>query len=66
MQAIQGGLEGIRRLEQRHISVAEAKAAAEVFLVGSSLPVMPVVQVGGAGWGGWGGRDVEGCHLYWC
>lgn len=42
--AIQGGLEGIRRLEQRHISVAEAKAAAEVFLIGSSLPIMPVVQ----------------------
>ena len=53
LQAIQGGLEGIRRLEQRHISVAEAKAAAEVFLIGSSLPIMPVVQVGGVGraWG---------------
>ena len=49
VQAIQGGLEGIRRLEQRHISVAEAKSAAEVFFIGSSLPVMPVVQV--RGWG---------------
>jgi hypothetical protein len=54
LQAIQGGLEGIRRLEQRHISVAEAKAASEVFLIGSSLPIMPVVQVGGVGWGGVG------------
>lgn len=43
-QAIAGGIQGIRRLEQRPLSVAEAKAAREVFLVGSSLPVMPVVQ----------------------
>lgn len=39
-------MEGVKRLEQRPISVAEAKAATEVFLLGSSLPVMPVVQVG--------------------
>ena len=37
-------MEGVRRLEQRRLSVEEAKGAAEVFLVGSSLPVMPVVQ----------------------
>lgn len=42
--AISGGMQGLRRWEQRHISVAEAKQAQEVFLVGSSLPVMPVVQ----------------------
>ncbi|KAL4447823.1 hypothetical protein ABPG75_005042 [Micractinium tetrahymenae] len=42
--AIQGGMEGIRRFEQRPVSVAEAQAAREVFFVGSSLPVMPVVQ----------------------
>ncbi|GAB4816094.1 hypothetical protein N2152v2_003140 [Parachlorella kessleri] len=43
--AIAEGLEGIARVEQRHISVDEAKrSAAEVFLAGSSLPVMPVVQ----------------------
>lgn len=45
LQAIAGGIEGIRGLEQRPLSVEEAKAAREVFLVGSSLPVMPVVQV---------------------
>lgn len=38
-------MEGIRRVEQRHISVEEAKSSREVFLVGSSLPIMPVVQV---------------------
>ncbi|PSC69405.1 D-amino-acid chloroplastic-like [Micractinium conductrix] len=43
-QAIEGGMEGIKRLEQRHISVEEAKGAREVFFVGSSLPVVPVVQ----------------------
>ena len=32
-------------MEQRHISVEQAKASREVFLVGSSLPIMPVVQV---------------------
>lgn len=42
--AIEGGMEGIRRFEQRPISVAEAQAAKEVFFVGSSLPVMSVVQ----------------------
>ena len=45
MQAIAAGMEGIRRVEQRHISVEQAKASREVFLVGSSLPIMPVVQV---------------------
>lgn len=44
-QAIAAGMEGIRRVEQRHISVEEAKGSREVFLVGSSLPIMPVVQV---------------------
>ena len=38
-----GILDGVTRFERRHISVAEAKGAAEVFLVGTSLPVMPVV-----------------------
>ncbi|KAI7837708.1 hypothetical protein COHA_008500 [Chlorella ohadii] len=42
--AIAAGMEGIRRVEQRHISVEEAKSSREVFLVGSSLPIMPVVQ----------------------
>ena len=53
-QAIEEGLEGVARVEQRHISVEEVKRSAiEVFLAGSSLPVMPVVQVGGsAGCGG--------------
>jgi hypothetical protein len=45
-QAIEGGMEGISRFEQRQLSVEEAKAAAEVFLISSSLLVMPVVQVG--------------------
>lgn len=45
VQAIAAGMEGIRRVEQRHISVEQAKASKEVFLVGSSLPIMPVVQV---------------------
>ncbi len=41
------GLDGISRIEQRHISVDEAKHnSLETFLAGSSLPVMPVVQVG--------------------
>ena len=44
-QAIADGLEGVQRVEQRHISVLEAKQRSrEVMLVGSSLPVMPVVQ----------------------
>ncbi|KAL4442489.1 hypothetical protein ABPG77_005073 [Micractinium sp. CCAP 211/92] len=42
--AIEGGMEGVRRVEQRPISVAEAQAAKEVFFVGSTLPVMSVVQ----------------------
>ncbi len=46
MQAIEGGMEGVRRVEQRPISVGEAQAAKEVFFVGSTLPVMSVVQVG--------------------
>jgi len=43
-------MEGIRRLEQRPISLEEARSATEVFFVGSSLPVMPVVQVRARGW----------------
>lgn len=43
-QAIQGGIDGINRVEQRHISLAEAKAATEVFFIGSSLPIMSVVE----------------------
>ncbi|KAI3425070.1 hypothetical protein D9Q98_008447 [Chlorella vulgaris] len=41
--AIEEGIEGIARVEQRPISLAEAKAATEVFFVDSTLPVMPVV-----------------------
>ena len=37
-------MEGVRRVEQRPLPVAEAQRAAEVFLVSSSLLVMPVVQ----------------------
>lgn len=44
-QAIAEGIQGVRRLEQRHISVEEAKRSREVFMIGSSLPIMPVVQV---------------------
>lgn len=52
VQAIAGGeLEDIQRVEQRHISVGEAKASREVFLAGSSLPIMPVVQVRECVWG---------------
>lgn len=36
-------MEGIKRFEQRPLSLAEARAATEVFFVGSSLPVQPVV-----------------------
>jgi 4-amino-4-deoxychorismate lyase len=43
VQAIEEGIEGIARVEQRPISLAEAKAATEVFFVDSTLPVMPVV-----------------------
>ncbi len=38
-----GLLEGVTGVEQRIISVQEARAAKEVFLTSSSLPVMPVV-----------------------
>ena len=38
-----GTLDGVARIERRHVSVQEAKSAAEVFMVGTSLPVMPVV-----------------------
>lgn len=33
----------VDRVVQRHFSVEEAKAAREVFLAGSSLPILPVV-----------------------
>lgn len=33
----------VDRVVQRHFSVDEAKAAREVFAVGSSLPILPVV-----------------------
>jgi len=39
-----GQMETVRRIERRHITPEEAKAAAEVFLVGTSLPVMSVVE----------------------
>ncbi|EFN54669.1 hypothetical protein CHLNCDRAFT_52990 [Chlorella variabilis] len=42
--AIEEGMEGIKRVEQRHISLAEAKAATEVFFISSSMLIMPVVQ----------------------
>lgn len=54
-QAMSDGLEGIAQVEQRPISMEEAKERSrEIFLAGSSLPVMPVVQVSlglGCGWG---------------
>lgn len=43
-EAIEKGLTGITSIEQRHITVEEAKNAEEVFLVSSSLIVMPVVR----------------------
>lgn len=43
-QAVQQGITEVKSVEQRDITVEEAKQAAEVMLVGSSLPVMPVVQ----------------------
>lgn len=39
-----GSLDGVARIERRHISLQEAKGAAEVFMVGTSLPVMPVIE----------------------
>jgi len=39
-----GILDGVHKIERRHLSVQEAKGAAEVFLVGTSLPVMSVVK----------------------
>jgi 4-amino-4-deoxychorismate lyase len=39
-----GILDGVAKIERRHIGVDEAKGAAEVFLVGSTLPVMSVVK----------------------
>ena len=66
-------MEGIRRVEQRHISVEEAKQSREVFLVGSSLPIMPVVQVRSscrvvevpphAGWGACVDYPVDGMRF---
>lgn len=60
-------------MEQRHISVDEAKQSREVFLVGSSLPIMPVVQVRSscrvvevpphAGWGACVDYPVDGMRL---
>ena len=37
-------LEGIDKVVRRHFSVDEAKAAREVFLAGSSLPVIAVIK----------------------
>lgn len=37
-------LEGIDSVVRRHFSVEEAQAAREVFLVGSSLPVVAVIS----------------------
>lgn len=39
-----GVLDGVEKIDRQHFTVDEAKAAAEVFLTGTSLPVMPVVQ----------------------
>lgn len=53
LQAIEEGMEGIKRVEQRHISLAEAKAATEVFFISSSMLIMPVVQVCASGRPNW-------------
>ena len=37
-------MDGVARVHQRPLALAEAKGAAEVFLAGGTLPVMPVVQ----------------------
>ena len=37
-------LHGVDSIVRRHFSVEEGKAAREVFLAGSSLPVMPVTM----------------------
>ena len=47
---VTGELEGVGRIERRHVHVEEAKGAAEVFMVGSSVPVMSVV--------GWDGEQI--------
>ncbi len=39
-----GLLEGVEGVDQRPISLEEAKSAKEVFFTSSSLPVMPVVS----------------------
>jgi 4-amino-4-deoxychorismate lyase len=39
-----GSVDGVARVARRPLSVEEARGAAEVMLLGSSLPVMPVVQ----------------------
>jgi 4-amino-4-deoxychorismate lyase len=39
-----GALDGVARVEARRLSVAEARGAREVMLLGSSLPAMPVVR----------------------
>lgn len=39
-----GTVDGVARIEQRTLALQEAKSAAEVMVIGSSLPVMPVVQ----------------------
>ncbi|KFM24949.1 Branched-chain-amino-acid aminotransferase-like protein 3, chloroplastic [Auxenochlorella protothecoides] len=41
-QAIRSGMEGISAVEQRHISIAEAKKCIEVMLVGGDPVLMPV------------------------
>lgn len=44
-QAIRSGMEGISAVEQRHISIAEAKKCIEVMLVGGDPVLMPVRKV---------------------
>lgn len=39
-----GILDGVNKIERRPLGLREAKGALEVFLVGTSLPVMPVVK----------------------
>lgn len=49
LQAIEAGMDGVTRVEQRPITPEEAKRSKEVFAAGGSLPIMPIVQVRGAG-----------------
>ena len=56
------GLEGVTGIEQRPITVEEAKTAKEVFVAGGSLPIMPVVQVSGRAGERAGGQAGGGCR----